>query len=62
MSVYIKFVYDVNKIIESCMASKNYSSLLQDVNIEEFLKIKYDCFDETYYLPVKAKLLEVEAS
>lgn len=45
LNIYIKFVYDVNKIIENCIGSRNYSALIQDVNIEEFLKIKYESFD-----------------
>jgi hypothetical protein len=44
------------------MLNKSYSSLLHDVNIEDFLKIKYEDFDETYYLPVRAKLMEVEVN
>ena len=42
LSVYIKYVYDINKIVDTCMITSNYSNMLHDVNIEEFLKIKYE--------------------
>ena len=61
LSVYVKYVYDINKILETCIATSNYSLMLQDVNIEEFLKIKYEAFNETYFVPIKAKLDEIEA-
>lgn len=59
LSVYIKHVYDINKVVDTCITTSNYSLMLQDVNIEDFLKIKYEEFNETYFVPVRAKLQEI---
>ena len=58
-SIYINYVYDVDRVVESCAQRQSYSPLLTEVNVEEFLKIKYESFDETYYLPIRARLQEI---
>lgn len=56
---FLLFMYETNQILERSLQQRDYTGFMKKCNIEQFLALKKENYDENSYRVLRAKLDKV---